>query len=318
MLRIGLLAWEAEEHESNTLYRFGREQGHEMTLFTLRDVGLRLSSSGAEVTVLGESAHDRFDLVLARPELRPGLVEADYELFHLLGTIPGVTVIDPPPVYLANEFKLTTLRRLADAGFPVVPTRTCRTREEVVDAVAEWGRIVLKPTFTWGGKDVERVFDVDRDAAVVERLLGRYEVLACQPYIEHPGGDIRVTVVGDEVPLTFRRVPSGGDNWKANVALGADAEVIQPSPELAEMALEAAHLCEITMAGLDFLDTADGYRILEINDVPGWYPVPEREQRATIESVFRMFEARMRDRDPRPEHLRRVYASGSTGARRIG
>jgi hypothetical protein len=39
---------------------------------------------------------------------------------------------------------------------------------------------------------------------------------------------------------------------------------------------------------------------------------------ATIESVFRMFEARMRDRDRRPERLRRVYASGRTGARRIG
>jgi ribosomal protein S6--L-glutamate ligase len=295
-MRIGLLAWEAGEYESNTLYRFGREQGHEMTLFTLQDIGLRLSSSGAEVTVLGKSAHDRFDLVLARPELRPGLVEADYELLHLLGTIPGVTVIDPPAVYLANESKLITLRRLAGAGFPVVPTRTCRTRQDVADAVDQWHRIVLKPTFTWGGKDVERVFDLDRDAAVVERLLARYEVLACQPYIEHPGGDIRVTVVGDEVPLTFRRIPAGGEHWKANVALGARAEVIQPSPQLAEMALEAAHLCQITMAGLDFLDTADGYRILEINDVPGWHPVPLREQRVTLESVFRMFEARMRDR----------------------
>lgn len=299
-MRIGLLAWEAEEYESNTLLRFGREQGHEMTLFTLRDVGLRLSSSGAQVTVLGESAHDRFDLLLARPELRPGLVEADYELFHLLGTIPGLTVIDPPAVHLGNECKLITLRRLADAGFPVVPTRTCRTRQEVADAVAQWGRIVLKPTFTWGGKDVERVFDLDRDAALVERLLDRYEVLACQPYIEHPGGDIRVTVVGDEVPLAFRRVPAGGEHWKANVALGASAEVIQPSPRLAETALEAARLCRITIAGLDFLDTAEGFQILEINTVPGWYPVPQREQRATIESVFRMFEARFRERVATP------------------
>ncbi|HEV2639896.1 MAG TPA: hypothetical protein VGX23_32485 [Actinocrinis sp.] len=293
-MRIGLLAWEAGEYESNALYRFGCDQGHEMTLFTLQDVGLRLSSSGAQVSVLGESAHDRFDLVLARPELRPGLVEADYELLHLLGAIPGLTVIDPPEVYLANEFKLVTLQRLAEAGFPVVPTRTCRTRQEVAGAVAEWGRIVLKPTFTWGGKDVERVFDLDRDAQVVERLLARYEVLACQPYLEHPGGDIRVTVVGDEVPLAFRRIPAGGEHWRANVALGADAEVIQAPPELAEMALAAAHLCRITVAGLDFLDTPDGYRLLEINDVPGWFPVPAHDQLATMESVFRMFEARLR------------------------
>jgi ribosomal protein S6--L-glutamate ligase len=295
-MRIGLLAWEAEEHESNTLYRFGREHGHEMTLFTLRDVGLRLSPSGAQVTVLGESAHDRFDLLLTRPELRPGLVEADYELLHLLGGVPGVTVIDPPAVYLGNECKLITLRRLADAGFPVVPTRTCRTRQEVADAFGQWGRIVLKPTFTWGGKDVERVFDLDRDRELIERLLGRYQVLACQPYIEHPGGDIRLTVVGDEVPLTFRRVPAGGEHWKANIALGAVAEVIEPSPQLAEMALEAARACQITIAGLDVLDTAEGPRILEINNVPGWYVASPDEQRVVVESVFRMFEARLRHR----------------------
>ncbi len=296
-MRIGLLAWDAEEYESEALYRFGLELGHEMTLFGVRDIGLLTSASGSEVTVLGESAHGRFDLVLARPELRPGLVEADYELFHLLDTVPGLTVIDPPAVYLPNECKLVSLRRMAAAGLPVVPTRTCRDRREVAEAFEQWGRIVLKPTFTWGGKDVERVFDLERDAEVVERLLARYEVLACQPYVEHPGGDIRVTVVGDEVPLTYRRIPEGGEHWRSNIALGARAEVVDPTPPaLVELALEAARVCQITVAGLDVLETPEGYRILEINNVPGWYPVPDPEKRAVAASVFRMFEARMRDR----------------------
>lgn len=297
-MRIGLLAWDAEEYESEALYRFGLEQGHEMTLFKVQDIGLRMSSSGTEVTVLGKSAHDRFDLVLARPELRPGLVEADYELFHLLGTVPGLDVIDPPAVYLPNECKLISLQRMAVAGLPVVPTRTCRDYQEVVEAVEQWGRIVLKPTFTWGGKDVERIFDLERDEAVAERLLARYQVLACQPYIDHPGGDIRVTVVGDEVPLTYRRIPQGGEHWRSNIALGARAEVVEPTPELAELALEAARLCQITVAGLDVLETPEGYRILEINNVPGWYPVPDPDKRVVAESVFRMFEARMRGRVP--------------------
>jgi ribosomal protein S6--L-glutamate ligase len=296
-MRIGLLAWNAEEFESNSLYRFGQEQGHEMALFTLTDVGLQWSSSGPEVTVLGESAHDRFDLVLARPELRPGLVEADYELFHLLGAISGATVIDPPAVYLANEFKLTTIQRLGAAGLPVVPTRACRDYQQVADAFRQWHRIVLKPTFTWGGTDVERIFDLDRDAAVIERLLSRYQVLACQPYIEHPQGDIRVTVVGDELPLSFRRLPAG-ERWKANATQGAAAEVIPTPPELAELALAAARFSQITVAGLDFLETDDGYRILEINNTPGWSSVPRSQQRATIESIFRMFEAKVREPVP--------------------
>jgi glutathione synthase/RimK-type ligase-like ATP-grasp enzyme len=102
--------------------------------------------------------------------------------------------------------------------------------------------------------------------------------------------------VGDEVPLTYRRIPEGGEHWRSNIALGARAVVVEPTPELAELALEAARLCQITVAGLDVLETPAGYQILEINNVPGWYPVPDPDRRVVAESVFRMFEARMRER----------------------
>jgi ribosomal protein S6--L-glutamate ligase len=294
-MRIGVLAWEPGDYESGHVYRFGQERGHEMTLFTLSDVGFLASPSGSEVTVLGESAHNRFDLVVAWPELRPGLVEADYELLYLLSAVPGLTVIDPPPDYLASLSKLIMIQRLAAAGFPVVPTRSCRSHHEVVDAFRQWHRIVLKPTFSGAGLDVERIFDLDRDAPIIEGLLARYPVLVCQPYIEHPHGDIRVTVVGDELPYTYRRIPPGGERWKSNLHQGARGEVIPTPPELAELSLAAARFCRITFAGLDFIPTADGYRILEINPAPGWGV--EDDPRAPVESIFRLLEARVRERD---------------------
>jgi ribosomal protein S6--L-glutamate ligase len=292
-MRIGLLAWGPGDYESNHVYRFGQERGHEMTLFTLGDVGLMSSPSGPEVTVFGQSAHNRFDLVLAWPELRPGLFGADYERYYLVSAIPGLTVIDPPANYLAGSSKLITIQRLAAAGFPVIPTRSCRGYQEVADAFREWHRIVLKPTCGGGGVDVERIFDLDRDMPVVQRLLARYEVLACQPYIEHPQGDVRVTVVGDELPYTYRRIASGGQCWKTNLHQGGAGEVIPTPPELAELSLAAARLCQISVAGLDFLRTADGYRIMEINVAPGWV---EDDPPAPVEAIFRMIEARVRER----------------------
>jgi ribosomal protein S6--L-glutamate ligase len=291
-MRVGVLAWDARDYESNHLYRFGQEQGHEMTLFTLSDIGFLPSPSGPEVTVLGKSARDRFDFVVAWPELRPGCFGSDYELYHLLSAVPGLTMIDPPADFLASSSKLIMLHRLAAAGFPVVPTCACRSHQEVADAFRRWGRIVVKPTLAGGGIDVERIFDLDRDAPVIERLLTRYPVLACQPYFEHPHGDIRVTVVGDELPYTYRRVPPGGERWKANLHQGGVGEVIPTPPELAELSLAAARLCNLTIAGLDFLPTADGYRILEINCCPGWV---ENDPPAPVESIFRMLEARMRE-----------------------
>jgi ribosomal protein S6--L-glutamate ligase len=290
-MRIGLLAWEADEEESHGLREFGRERGHEMTLFTLDDIGLKHTSAGSEVTVRGEPARGLLDLVLARPELRPGHVEADYELFSLLAGIPGVRIIDPPEAYLAAECKLVAIQRMAAAGLPVAPTRSCASYQEVTDAFAAWGRIVLKPTYSFGGTDVERVFDLDGDAPLIERLLARYQVLACQPYLEHPRGDVRVTVVGDDLPLTCRRIPPGGERWRANVRMGAAIEVIDTPLELADVAREAARAAGITVAGVDFLDTEDGYQIAEINNTPGWYPFSPADKLALHESIFKMFEA---------------------------
>jgi ribosomal protein S6--L-glutamate ligase len=290
-MRIGLLAWEDDEEESNGLYEFGRERGHEMTLFTLNDIGLKHTPAGSEVTVRGEPAQGLFELVLARPELRPGHVEADYELFSLLTGIPGIRIIDPPAAYLTAECKLVAIQRMTAAGLPVAPTRSCASYGEVADAFAAWGRIVLKPTYSFGGTDVERIFDLGREGPVIERLLARYGVLACQPYLEHPRGDVRVTVVGDDLPLTCRRIPPGGERWRANVRLGAAFEIIDTPPELADVAREAARVTGITVAGVDFLDTDDGYRIVEINNTPGWYPFPPAEKLAMNESIFKMFEA---------------------------
>jgi ribosomal protein S6--L-glutamate ligase len=290
-MRIGLLAWEADEVESNGLYELGCERGHEMTLFTLSDIGLRHTSAGSEVTVRGESAQGLFELVLARPELRPGRAEADFELFSLLTEVPGVRIIDPPAAYLAAECKLVAIQRMIAAGLPVAPTRSCASYGEVAEAFAAWGRIVLKPTYSFGGVDVERIFDLGRDGPVIERLLARYGVLACQPYLEHPRGDVRIIVVGDELPLTVRRIPPGGERWRANIMQGASWELIDTPPGLADLAREAARVTGITVAGLDFLDTEDGYQIVEINNTPGWYYLPPAMKLAMYESVFRMLEA---------------------------
>ena len=294
-MKVGILGWDAAETESVGLAVLGRERGHQTTLFTLDDIAVRWTAAGvADVTVLGESAADRFDVVMSRAELRPRSFQADHERFALLSTVPGLPLMDPADRYLSVECKLIAMRRLGQAGLPIVPTRSCRSFAEIQDALDEWGRVVLKPCFGYGGTDVERVGDlaVPADRSTAARLLAAYPVLQCQPYLEHPGGDVRVTVVGDELPLTFRRVPPGGDRWRANIMQGARPERIETPPELAEMALAATRAMDITVSGLDILDTPNGYFINEVNNTPGWYMFPEAVQREVMGVVYRLVEDR--------------------------
>jgi ribosomal protein S6--L-glutamate ligase len=177
------------------------------------------------------------------------------------------------------------LQRLGAAGLPIAPTRACRGVADVADAMSDWGRVVLKPSFGLGGKDVERIFDLGESRPLVEELLAKYQSLICQPYYPHPGGDLRVMIVGDDAPLCMNRIPAAS-GWKANVKSGATSRVLEPDPELVKISKLATQVMGLTIAGLDFLPTPDGHRIIEFNTCPGWSSVRGERSRLITESII--------------------------------
>lgn len=286
-MRVGILGYRLDDSESLELVDTGRSLGHETTIFVLEDVTCRPNRVGRVQVLIGGEPADAFDLVLSRAQIRATHTQLDYERYALLCGVPGLTVIDPADTYLAAESKFLGLQRMASVGLPIAPTRSCCTLEEVRQAFDNWGQIVLKPSFGLGGVDVERVLDLDAERATVEKLLAAYGVLVCQPYYPHPEGDVRVTVVGELTPLVVSRVP-GSASWKSNVNMGASARRIVPDPELLERSKQAARVMGVTIAGLDFLPTPSGYRIVEFNNTPSWDFAEESDRRALTQSIYQV------------------------------
>jgi ribosomal protein S6--L-glutamate ligase len=288
-MRIGILGWDLDDPESVELAGIGKCLGHNTTLFILDDVSCRSSAKlGIEPLIAGEPVSE-FDIILSRAHIRPDWTELDYDRYALLCHVEGVTVLDPAHTYLEAESKFLGLQRMAAAGLPVAPTRSCSSLAEVEEAICEWERIVLKPSFCLGGVDVERIYDMADGKAVAGRLLRKYGQLVCQPYFPHPDGDVRVTIVGDLAPLVVNRVPAVS-NWKSNVNMGATARTITADPELVNISKRAAAAMGVTVAGLDFLPTKDGYRIIEFNNTPCWCFAEEADRRHLVETIFAVAE----------------------------
>jgi glutathione synthase/RimK-type ligase-like ATP-grasp enzyme len=95
--------------------------------------------------------------------------------------------------------------------------------------------------------------------------------------VSHPGGDIRATVIGDEVPLAFRRVPSP-QGWKTNVAQGAHVEPCALTAAVRDLSLRAAEALGLGITGLDIVELGDRLLVFEANTSPGWYPLSRPEQ----------------------------------------
>jgi len=285
---LGIVGWDRDEFESLHLRDLGRALGHDTTLFTLDDVRWGPTAGGHGV-LAGDRPAAELDVIVSRAQLRRESWQADLENLTLLSGVPGTPILDPAAVYAAAESKFVQVQRLGAAGIPVLPTVCCRSAGDVRDALDAWGDVVLKPSFGWEGNDVERIGGVARHTDVAGRLLERYGSVLAQPYVPHPEGDMRLTVVGGEVALSFRRVPQGG-GWKANVAQGARAEPLTPSGELVELALRASRVMGITIAGVDLMRLGDGHVVVEVNNGPGWHPLSDEQEWAAASAIIRYAE----------------------------
>jgi ribosomal protein S6--L-glutamate ligase len=90
-----------------------------------------------------------------------------------------------------------------------------------------------------------------------------------QEYIkESKGRDIRCFVIGDQVITSMERRAEEGE-FRANIHLGGKAHIIEITDEEREMAINAAKIIGLDVAGIDMVRSNNGAKILEVNSSPG-------------------------------------------------
>jgi len=91
------------------------------------------------------------------------------------------------------------------------------------------------------------------------------------PDVEDRNRDRRLYVVGDRVVGAMDRFAPEGD-WRTNVALGGEVEdaTDKLSDELKETAVESASVIGLDYAGVDLVESSDGWYVLEVNPTAGF------------------------------------------------
>ncbi len=273
---------------------------HVGSLVTLEEIAYRAGPAGLEV-FLGDEPASHFDAVLSRANLYGEWREGDrlydgwpdrLERLTALSSVPGLAVFDPVDVWFRGYSKILTAQCLSAAGLPAPPTRSARSVEEVAAALAEWGTTVVKPSFGLRAIDVERVTDADEQASTITGMLNRYGTLVCTPFYPTQWGEYRVVVAGEAAPLTMLKLPAAG-SWRVKTLEGASFERVEPPADLTELAIASARTMEMTLAGLDVLPTGDGWVVLEVNPVAGFFDIFGKDlQREIHAATYAWVEAR--------------------------
>jgi ribosomal protein S6--L-glutamate ligase len=221
------------------------------------------------VTSIGLSLAD-FDAVLVRT-MPPGSLEQIVFRMDALALLErrGTRVVNRPKALEAAIDKYLALGLIAAAGLPVPRTTCCQTVDTALSAYQDLGRdVVVKPIFGSEGRGIFRVSNEDLALRAFTALTQLGAVLYVQEFVPHPGFDLRVLLIGDQVFAMSRH--SDGD-WRTNVSRGANPAPFRLTPEIERLARDAAGAVGAEICGVDLLPTqTGGWLVLEVNAVPGW------------------------------------------------
>jgi ribosomal protein S6--L-glutamate ligase len=160
--------------------------------------------------------------------------------------------------------------RLEAAGLRVPPTIVCQHTEAAMEAFVSLGEsIVVKPLFGSEGRGMVRISNMELAWRIFRTLERMQSVLYLQKFIEHPGWDLRVLVLGGRVLTAMRRYSQ--NSWRTNIAQGGQGEMVRLTTAEEQLALQAAQAVGSSVAGVDLLlGPAGEWYVLEVNAVPGW------------------------------------------------
>ncbi|TYT63037.1 RimK family alpha-L-glutamate ligase [Natrialba swarupiae] len=181
-----------------------------------------------------------------------------------------VPTLNEPKSVLTAIHKLSTATTLA-ANDVRTPDVTLALNSEGLNAARErYGEEAVYKTAigTHGGG----TWKVGRDEPVNAKVGNRYAFL--QELVDHDDlrhRDVRVYVVdGEVISAMYRYAPD--NDWRTNVALGGTVENATDDlpDDVREMAQRAADAVGLDYAGVDLVESEEGWFVLEVNPTAGF------------------------------------------------
>jgi len=180
----------------------------------------------------------------------------------------GLLVVNPPRAIEISADKYRSLTLIEEQGIPVPPTIITEDTEAAMRAFEELGGdIVIKPLFGSRGMGIGRINDPETAWRAFHALTYTRHVLYLQKFIPHGTRDIRLFVIGDKVVASMYRE---ADSWKTNIDRGARPIPLEPSKELEDIAVKVAKTVGCKIAGVDIMESREGYIVNELNSQPGF------------------------------------------------
>ena len=272
-MKVGLLFSKVRIEEKLILQEFAKLSA-DVAHINPQDLSLTMEKNdfgGVEILLNREIAQTRAELILEF---------ADQS---------GIKTVNSAASTKLSNNKALTNYVLTKHAVPTPKTVIAFSAEEALKAANTIGYpLVIKPIWgSWG-----RLLSKVSSPEVVETILEHKKALSnpshsifyLQEYIAKPDRDIRVFMIGDEPICAMYRTST---HWLTNTARGAVAHSMTLDKEATELAIKTVKALGVDVAGVDMVESKDGYKVLEVNATPEFHELKKVAQVNIAELIAR-------------------------------
>lgn len=266
-MKLAILSRNGKLYSTRRLVEAARQRGHTVRVLDPLRCYMRISSTGFQLHYKGRSLAG-YDAVI--PRIGASITRygtAVLRQFELMGTFSP----NPSDAILRARDKLRAHQLLAAQGIDLPVTAFGDNPDDTSDLLSMLGPPphVIKLNEGSQGAGVILTEKPSASRSVVEALRGLYASFVVQEFIgEAEGADLRCFVVGDEVVASMRRQAPEGD-FRSNLHRGGTAQLAVATEEERAVAIRAARVLGLGIAGVDLIRAQRGPLVLEVNSTPG-------------------------------------------------
>ncbi|UAY78588.1 RimK family alpha-L-glutamate ligase [Pasteurella canis] len=181
-----------------------------------------------------------------------------------------VPCLNSESAFLTARDKWLSLQVLAENGIAIPQSLLSGPEFQVIPALEKMTSPMILKTLA-GAQGIGVILAEKKQSAVsiLETLRQADVPVLAQEFIEEAKGcDIRCFVIGDRVVACMQRIGQNGE-FRANFHRGGLAEKVVLSEQEKQMAIQAAQILGLDVAGVDLIRSKRGPLVLEVNASPG-------------------------------------------------
>ncbi len=269
-MKIGILSRNSKLYSTRRLIEAAEARGHDTQVIDVLRCYMNITASKPTVYYKRKGVREKLNLDAVIPRIGASITGYGTAVLRQF-EVGNVYSINESVAITRSRDKLRAHQLLARKDIDM-PITGYANRADATDDLIEFvggAPLIVKVISSTQGKGVLLAETYKAAESLINAFRDLGTEFLVQEFIEEAGGsDIRCFVIGNKVIAAMQRTAKEGE-FRSNLHMGGTAKVVKLTPAERALAVKAAKVMGLNVAGVDIVRSKRGPLVLEVNSSPG-------------------------------------------------